>query len=439
MRNRGGSGSPVYTSQDQWTIDRLTLNLGVRVDFMDGWVPAQSIEESGSPSFYNAGTSPNGWVPARSFDKVEGLPRWRDINPRLGMAYDVSGDGRTALKLSLGRYVRKTGVDIARSFNPINTSVNSVGRSWNDANGNFFPDCDLGNFSANGECAAIRNSNFGQNNPNATVWSDDVNGWGKRDNNWDLSAEVQQEVVDGLSVTAGYYFNNGGYYNADSNVRIQDNLSIGPSDFDEYCVTAPVDGRLPGGGGNEICGLYDLKPEKFGQINNLVTETSNYGVGHPPEPLHQSELGRATPQRHPVRRRDRHREIDEEPLHRGRFTGASNLLPGRRVWRRPDPVLRRHQVVFGADAAQDVREHPAAVWLRGERDLSEPVGPRSPWRTGRRPTPTSLRRWGAHSRAARAASSCRSSVRRSCTRLGLPASTFGSATGSSCRLDLGSH
>ena len=263
--------------QDQWTIDRLTLNLGLRVDFMDGWVPAQSIEASGSASALTPGSTPNGWVAARSFDKVEGLPRWRDVNPRLGMAYDLSGDGKTAIKLSLGRYIRKTGVDIARSFNPINTSVNRVGRSWNDANGNFFPDCDLGNFDANGECAAINNSNFGQNNPNATRWGDEVNGWHKRDNNWDLSAEVQQEVVPGLSVTAGYYFNNGGYYNADSNVRIQDNLSIGPQDFDEYCVTAPVDARLPGGGGNEICGLYDLKPEKFGQISNLVTETSTFG------------------------------------------------------------------------------------------------------------------------------------------------------------------
>ena len=263
--------------QDQWTIDRLTLNLGLRVDIMDGWVPAQTIEASGSPSLLTPGSTPNGWVAARSFDRVDGLPSWRDINPRMGMAYDLSGDGKTALKLSLGRYVRKTGVDIARSFNPINTSVNSVNRSWSDSNFNFFPDCDLGDFTANGECAAINNSNFGQNNPNATIWGDEVNGWGTRDHNWDLSAEVQQEVLPGLSVTAGYYFNNGGYYHGDSNVRMQDNLSIGPEDFDEYCVTAPVDSRLPGGGGQEICGLYDLKPEKFGQVNNLITETKNFG------------------------------------------------------------------------------------------------------------------------------------------------------------------
>ena len=35
--------------------------------------------------------------------------------------------------------------------------------------------------------------------------------------------------------------------------------------------TAPVDARLPGGGGNQICGLYDVTPTLFGQVNNVVT------------------------------------------------------------------------------------------------------------------------------------------------------------------------
>jgi hypothetical protein len=42
-------------------------------------------------------------------------------------------------------------------------------------------------------------------------------------------------------------------------------------------VTAPTDPRLPGGGGYEICGLADIKPEKFGQIQNLVTDSEAYG------------------------------------------------------------------------------------------------------------------------------------------------------------------
>ena len=254
-------------AQDQWTLDRLTLNLGVRLDLFDAKVPAQSIAATRS-----------GWIPARSFAEVTGVPAWRDINPRLGLAYDLSGDGRTALKVSMGRYVRKTGVDIANLVNPITTSVNRVARAWNDANGDYYPDCNLGDFTANGECGAIADQNFGKNNPRATQWDPAVlNGWGVRDNNWDFSAEVQQQLAPGFSITTGYYHNNGGYYHGDSNVRVTDNLAVGPADFDTFCITAPSDSRLPGGGGNQICGLYDIKPEKFGQVENLVTQTSKFG------------------------------------------------------------------------------------------------------------------------------------------------------------------
>jgi hypothetical protein len=75
----------------------------------------------------------------------------------------------------------------------------------------------------------------------------------------------QHEITQGLSLTAGYYRNTGGYYrNTDSKVRVNNNLAVGPSDFDTYCITAPSDARLPGGGGYQVCGLSNIKPEKFG-------------------------------------------------------------------------------------------------------------------------------------------------------------------------------
>ena len=52
---------------------------------------------------------------------------------------------------------------------------------------------------------------------------------------------------------------------------------MGPADFNPYCVNAPVDSRLPGGGGNQLCGLYDVTPAKFGLNQGLVTQSSNYG------------------------------------------------------------------------------------------------------------------------------------------------------------------
>src|SRR5206468_1649467 len=47
--------------------------------------------------------------------------------------------------------------------------------------------------------------------------------------------------------------------------------------FDPYCITAPSDAKLPGGGGYQVCGLYDVAPAKFGQVNTAVTQASNFG------------------------------------------------------------------------------------------------------------------------------------------------------------------
>jgi len=52
---------------------------------------------------------------------------------------------------------------------------------------------------------------------------------------------------------------------------------VTPADFSPYCVTAPSDSRLPGGGGYPICGLYDVNPNKFGQVNSVVSQASSFG------------------------------------------------------------------------------------------------------------------------------------------------------------------
>jgi len=52
---------------------------------------------------------------------------------------------------------------------------------------------------------------------------------------------------------------------------------VTPADFDTYCITAPLDSRLPGGGGYPVCGLADVKPAKFGQVNSVITQSDNFG------------------------------------------------------------------------------------------------------------------------------------------------------------------
>ncbi len=247
-------------AQDQWAIQRLTLNLGVRFDYFNGYVPAQDVA-----------ATPNGWLPARHYDRINNVPSWTDISPRVGGAYDLFGDGRTALKVSLGRYVGKTVVEIANANNPIVASVNQVTRAWTDTNGNFVPDCDLKSRAQTGECGPLQNQNFGS--PVITTrFADDVlTGFGVRPYNWDMSAEVQRQIGSTMSTTLGYYRN---WY---GNFRVTDNQAVAPADYSPYCVTAPADARLPAGGGYQMCGLYDINPAKFGQVTNLVRRAKDFG------------------------------------------------------------------------------------------------------------------------------------------------------------------
>ena len=49
-----------------------------------------------------------------------------------------------------------------------------------------------------------------------------------------------------------------------------------PSTSRPYCFTVPTDVRLVNSG-ERLCGLYDLKPARFGQVDNLVTQKSHFG------------------------------------------------------------------------------------------------------------------------------------------------------------------
>jgi hypothetical protein len=245
-------------AQDQWKVGRVTLNGGVRFEYMAQRSPATHLE---------AGPLSD----ARSFPAVECVPCWKDLVPRAAVAYDLFGDGKTALKAGVGRYVQSGTTEVVTLFEPVSATVSSTTRTWTDANRNFFPDCDLRNPLGNGECGVMANQSFGQTQVRTRPDPDWITGWGKRPYNWQASVSIDRELRPGIAVTAGYYRTWFG------NFTVTDNLSVTPADFDPYCVTAPSDPRLGSISGTQVCGLYDVKPEKFGLVDNVITLASNFG------------------------------------------------------------------------------------------------------------------------------------------------------------------
>jgi hypothetical protein len=247
-------------AQEQWTIRHLTLNGGVRFDYFNTYIPAQ--HENATQ-----------YAAVKDFPEFKDLPNWKDVSPRFGAAYDIFGNGKTAIKWSMGRYLEALGTgSIADAVNPILApSSSNTSRSWRDVNGNFLPDCDLTNPAANGECGPDTNANFGKNLVTTRYAPDTVVGFGHRQYNWETMAAVQHEIIPGLSAEASYHRRWFG------NFRITQNVLVSPSDFDPFCVTTPVDARLPGGGGQSICGLYAVSTAKFGQNDNAITLANRVG------------------------------------------------------------------------------------------------------------------------------------------------------------------
>jgi hypothetical protein len=138
-------------------------------------------------------------------------------------------------------------------------------------NRNYIPDCDLVNPLLNGECGPMANRLFGQGVASSSDAPAIVKGWGKRLTNSEFSASVQQELLPRVGVNVGYFRR---WY---GNFTVVDNLATTASDYSPFSVTAPLNPLLPGGGGDVLSGLYNLNPNKVGQVDNYTTFASDYG------------------------------------------------------------------------------------------------------------------------------------------------------------------
>jgi hypothetical protein len=147
-----------FYANGQWTLNKLTLQGGLRLDRAWSWAPPQ---QEGPTTFL-----PTPLI----YPETPGVDSYKDLQPRLAATYDVFGNGKTALKANIGKYLEAT--ITASNYgiaNPTSRIAQNVTRNWTDANGNFRADCDLLNpvaqdlRSQGGDvCGAFSNANFGK-------------------------------------------------------------------------------------------------------------------------------------------------------------------------------------------------------------------------------------------------------------------------------------
>lgn len=239
-------------AQDQWTFGRFAVNGGLRFDQHIGSVPDTQF------------SGPSVFAPFQKWPAVENTPNWKDISPRFGVAYDLFGDGKTAFKYTVNRYVVNEGTTFVANENPLRFNL-SANRPWNDLNRDFIPQ--------ENELGSLSNTAFGTAATTRSVDDAIREGWGVRQNNWEMSAGVQRQLISNVAVNLAYTRR---WY---SNFFVTDNRAVTPADFSEYCITAPTDNRLGDVSGSRICGLYDITPAaRVRRPDVLQTSADNYGT-----------------------------------------------------------------------------------------------------------------------------------------------------------------
>jgi len=156
--------------QDQWTLNRFTFSGAVRYDNAQSKFGKTCV----NADLYNPD---NAYCLNDPSDPLNGGGTgkgvyFQDITPRWQVAWDVFGDGKTAIKYSQGKYldgVQVGGIYTAANPAAANRTLNNYQRAWVDANGDRRVDCELripaqaptGGLPASGECGAAGTAGTG--------------------------------------------------------------------------------------------------------------------------------------------------------------------------------------------------------------------------------------------------------------------------------------
>ena len=206
--------------QDSWALNRLTINTGLRWEYLAHEVAEQ---QSGSGRF----------VAERNFDAIP-MPTWKDFAPRIGVVYDLFGNSKTAVKASFNRYNESRTTQFATKYNPLALDQRYAELDRRQRRRHRRRAC-VGCTYLTAGCEinfAQLPANFGVRSL-ATVDPDF-----QRTYNLEYTAGIQHELFPRVSVAATYYRRK--FYD----LPVTDNLLRTPADYRAVDVVSPLDGEV---------------------------------------------------------------------------------------------------------------------------------------------------------------------------------------------------
>jgi hypothetical protein len=186
-------------AQDSWTYHRLTVNAGVRWEWLDAGILPQTA---------GAGT----WVPARTSAASPNIPDWKTIVPRIGLSYNLFGKGKTVLKASGSKYEQGQSVALAQGVDPIFLATETC--TWNAP-----PGTTEAMMATQGQ-TIVNNSTFTKCNGFTGSVSTHLGPHVTRPYTVEYAGQIQQEIMPQFVVSAGVFYrqnrNNIGSANIDA-------------------------------------------------------------------------------------------------------------------------------------------------------------------------------------------------------------------------------
>jgi hypothetical protein len=242
--------------QDAWSVgSRLTLNLGMRWDNYKGILPDQSNANVAfdlfDPGTLEAdGTGP--FIDPRPISRTEVLNQSKGVW-RAGVVFDLTGDGRTALKANYSRYALQVGIDRVTAVNPINSGSRTC--PWSDPNGD-------GKFQANeitlSTCSGFSGGvNTRYESPTSLPWpySDEV------------TAGIERQVGRDMRVGAMFY------YRTNRDQTGSKNLAVPASVYTAHTI------NIPNGPGGTVANPKPMTAVVYNLPASLVSAEDNIRVG----------------------------------------------------------------------------------------------------------------------------------------------------------------